>query len=136
MNMQKTFKLLVMTPEKEFLSGEVTHIIVSTPDGDMGIMADHMPIIAVVTESVLRVERDGAWSSAAIGQGFLDMTSDIVELFIDSAEWIEAIDVPHSEAASHRAVELLRGDMSHTEYLRTHTAVARATVRANKAKRK
>ena len=130
MSMQKAFKLLAMTPEKEFLSGDVTHIIISTPDGDMGIMADHMPIIAVVTESVLKVEIDGAWRRAAIGQGFLDMTSGIVELFVDSAEWAEATEAPRSDE------ERLRGELSHTEYLRTHTAIARATARINTAKRR
>ena len=136
MSMQKTYKLLVMTPEKEFLSGDVTHIILSTPDGDMGIMADHMPVIAVLTEGVLRIEKDGVWRNAAIGQGFLDMTSDVVELFVDSAEWAEDIDVPRSEAALHRAEERLHMNLSHTEYLRSHAAVARANVRLKATKKR
>ena len=134
--MQKTYRLLVMTPENEFINGEVTQIIITTPDGDMGILADHMPVIAVVTESVLRVETaDGAWRSAAVGQGFLDMTSGAVELFVDSAEWAEDIDVGRSETALRRAEERLHGTLSHTEYLRTHAAVSRATARLKASKK-
>ena len=134
--MQKTYRLLVMTPENEFINGEVTQIIITTPDGDMGILADHMPVIAVVTESVLRVETaDGAWRSAAVGQGFLDMTSGTVELFVDSAEWAEDIDVERSETALRRAEERLHGTLSHTEYLRTHAAVSRATARLKASKK-
>ena len=127
--MPNTFNLLVMTPEKNFFKGEVTEIIVCTPDGEMGIMAGHMPIIAVVTESILRVEKEGAWHSAAVGKGFLDMSSDTVEMFVDSAEWAEDIDVLRSQTALRRAEERLRGKLSHAEYLRTHAAVARATAR-------
>ena len=125
-----------MTPEKDFCDDEVTQIIVSTPDGEMGIMDGHMPIIAVVTESILRVEKNGEWHNAAIGQGFLDLSSDTVELFVDSAEWAEDIDVLRSETALHRAEERLRGNLSHAEYLRTHAAVARATARISATKSK
>ena len=134
MSMQKTFELLVMTPEKDFFSDKVTQIVITTPEGEMGIMADHMPVIAVVAESVLRIDKDGAWRYAAVGQGFLDMTSDIVELFVDSAEWAEDIDVLRSEMALRRAEERLRGKLSHTEYLHTHTAVARASSRLKATK--
>jgi len=123
--MQKTFKLLALTPEKEFLSGDVTHMIVSTPDGGMGIMADHMPIIAVVVESVMKVEMDGEWRSADIGQGFLAVNQGVAELFVDTAEWIEAADATRPGAAPRSAGEH-PGGMSHTGFLRTHTAVARA----------
>ena len=136
MNMQKTFKFLVMTPEKSFFDDEVTQIIISTPDGEMGIMADHMPVIAVVTESVLRIEKDGEWRNAAVGQGFLEMTSDVVEVFVDSAEWAEEIDLQRSETALHRAEDRLRGKLTHVEYIRTHAAIARATARLSAAKGK
>ena len=136
MNMQKTFEFHVMTPENNFFDDEVTQIIISTPEGEMGIMADHMPVIAVVTESVLRIEKDGEWRNAAIGQGFLEMTSDIVELFVDSAEWAEDIDIQRSETALHRAEDRLHGKLTHVEYIRTHAAVARATARLNAVKGK
>jgi len=126
--------MLVMTPEKDFFDGDVTQIIVSTPNGKMGIMADHMPIIAVVNESILKVESGGAWRNAAIGKGFLEMTSGGADLFVDSAEWAEDIDLVRSEAALNRAEERLRDDLSHTEYLRTHAAVARAKARIQIAK--
>ena len=136
MNMPKTFNLLVLTPEKDFFNDEVTQIIISTPEGEMGIMAEHMPVIAIVSESVLKVEKDGLWRNAAVGKGFLDMSSDTVELFVDSAEWAEEIDLERSETALHRAEERLRGELSHIEYLRTHAAVSWATARINAVKGK
>ena len=129
--MQKTFKLLIMTPEKEFYNGDAGHIIVGTPDGDMGIMADHMPVIAVVTKSTLRAEIGGEWRGAAIGEGFLDISSNTVELFTDSAEWIEPEGQRQTGSAGRGDGGRMRGDTAHTGYLHTHTAVARAAGRAN-----
>jgi F-type H+-transporting ATPase subunit epsilon len=129
MNMPKTFKLSIYTPEKLFFDNEVTQVIFATPEGVISIMADYMPSIAVVSEGVLRVEKDNAWHSAAVSQGFMDVSASGAEFFVDTAEWAEDIDVLRSKAALHRAEERLRGKLSHTEYLHTHAAVARATAR-------
>jgi len=131
--MQKNVKLSILTPEKVFFNGEVSQIVAETPEGEMGIMADHMPSIAVVSDSILKVEENGAWRSAALGQGIMNVSAAGIEFFIDTAEWDEEIDVQRSEKALHRAEERLRGSLSHTEYLRTQTAVARATARLKTA---
>ena len=99
----------------------------------MGIMAGHMPSIAVVSDSLLKVEENGTWRSAALGQGIMDVSAAGIEFFVDTAEWDEDIDVPRSEKALHRAEERLRGSLSHTDYLRTRTAIARATARLKTA---
>jgi F-type H+-transporting ATPase subunit epsilon len=134
--MADSLKLLVLTPDKAFYEGEVSQIIVTTPEGEMGIMAHHMPIIAVIPESdLIIIQSDGARHEASVSQGFLDMTETDVEIFVDSAEWAEDIDVKRAEAALHRAEERLSDkQLSHTEYLRTHAAVSRATARLRAAK--
>jgi len=131
--MQKNVKLSILTPEKVFFKGEVSQVIAETPDGEMGVMAGHMPCISVISDSLLKVEENGVWRSAALGQGVMNVASGGIEFFTDTAEWAEDIDVPRSEKALHRAEKRLRGSLSHTEYLRTHTAVARAKARLETA---
>ena len=134
MSMPGIFNLLIITPEKVFFRSEVTQLIITTPEGDMGVMVGHMPVITVVPESLIKIESEGKWQTAVIGQGFLEVASTHAELFVDTAEWPQDIDIARTEAALHRAEERLRGNLSHTEYLRTHAAVARATVRIKAAK--
>jgi len=131
--MQKNVKLSILTPEKVFFNGEVSQIVTQTPEGEMGIMAGHMPSIAVVSDSLLKVEENGVWRNAALGQGIMIVSSAGIEFFVDTAEWDEEIDVQRSEKALHRAEERLRGSLSHNDYLRAHTAIARATVRLKTA---
>jgi len=132
--MQKNIKLSILTPEKVFFNGEVSQIVTQTPEGEMGIMAGHMPSIAVVSDSLLKVEENGTWRSAALGQGIMDVSAAGIEFFVDTAEWDKDIDVPRSEKALHRAEDRLHsGNLSHVEFVRTHTAIARATARLKTA---
>jgi len=134
--MPKNFKISIFTPEKVFFEDEVTHIIVATPEGEMGIMADHMHSIGIVFEGILKVEHKGAWRRAAVGQGFFDVSAAGVEFFVDSAEWAEDIDVSRSEKALERAEKRIHGNLSQSEYLRTHAAISRARVRLKVARSK
>ena len=132
--MQKNVRLSILTPEKFFFEGEVSQVIAQTPEGEMGIMAGHMPSIAVVSDSLLKVEENGVWRSAALGQGIMNVSASGIEFFVDTAEWGEDIDVQRSEKALHRAEDRLHsGNLSQTEYLRTRTAIARATARLRTA---
>jgi len=131
--MQKNVKLSILTPEKVFFDGDVSQIVTETPEGQMGIMAGHMPSIAVVSDSLLRIQENGAWRNAALGQGIMNVSSGGIEFFVDTAEWDEDIDVPRSQKALKRAEERLRGSLSHNDYLRSRTAIARATARLKTA---
>jgi len=131
--MQKNVKLSILTPEKVFFEGDVSQIIAQTPDGEMGIMIGHMPSIAVVSDSLLKIQENDAWRNAALGQGIMDVSAAGIEFFVDTAEWDEEIDVPRSQKALQRAEERLRGSLSHNDYIRTRTAVARATARLKTA---
>jgi len=134
--MRKNVNLSILTPEKVFFKGEVSQITAETSEGEMGIMAGHMPIIAVISDSFLKVDENGAWRGAALGQGIMNVSSAGIEFFVDTAEWAEDIDVQRSEKALRRAEERLRRSLSHTEYLRTQTAIARATARLKTAQNK
>ncbi|MCL2277093.1 MAG: ATP synthase F1 subunit epsilon [Treponema sp.] len=132
--MRKNVKLSILTPDKVFFEGEVSQVIAKTPKGEMGVLTGHMPSAAVISDSPLKIEENGAWRSAALGQGIMNVSSCGIEFFVDTAEWDEDIDVPRSEKALQRAEERLRGHLSHIEYLRTRTAIARATARLKTAK--
>jgi len=57
MSMPGIFNLLIITPEKVFFRSEVTQLIITTPEGDMGVMVGHMPVITVVPESLIKINR-------------------------------------------------------------------------------
>lgn len=112
--MLKTFKFEVLTPERIFYSDEVDMIIFNAPDGEMGIMADHMPIVTAVNVGVLRIKCNNKEEIAAIGEGFIEVNKEGVTAIVDSAEWPDEIDVDRAIHAKERAQRILKEKTSET----------------------
>ena len=127
--MDSVFLLTVLTPEKEFFSGEVNEIVFSTPEGRIGIMSGHAPIIASVSEGIIEILIGDEWKTAAAGQGFCEVAYERVEFFVDTAEWADEIDAIRAKEALERAEHRINSNLGRMEYLRTQAAMSRAMAR-------
>lgn len=100
----------------------------------MGVMAGHAITVAAVAEGTLDIQTEsGEWRVSAISRGFAEVRGALVELFVDTVEWGGDIDTVRAAEALHRAEERLKSSLSKVEYLRTQTAIARATARLKAA---
>lgn len=106
--MAKTFKFEVVTPEKVFYSSDVDMIIFNREDGEMGVMADHMPMVVAVDVGMLKIIKDGMYKFAAISEGFIEITAKGVTAIVDAAEWPEDIDVERAERSKKIAEDKLK----------------------------
>lgn len=128
--MALTFKLEILTPERTFYSDNVEMIIVTTPQGDIGILAGHMPLVAAVAVGRGRIKKEnGEWVEAVLTEGFMEVKPDKVIIIADTAEWPHEIDANRAEAARMRAEERLALRKSEEEYTRSQAALARAMAR-------
>ena len=123
------FSLIVLTPEKEFFSGEVAEIVFSTPEGRIGVMCGHAPVIASVAEGIIEILVGGEWKTAATGQGFCEIAYERAEFFVDTAEWADEIDAIRAKEALERAEHRIHSNLNRMEYLRTQAAMSRAMAR-------
>ena len=105
--MAKKFNFEVVTPDRLFFSEAVDSIAFSTPEGDMGVLADHAPMLIAVKACVLKIVAEGKEQMATIGEGFIEVTKEKVMAIVDSAEWPEEIDLSRAEKAKARAEEQL-----------------------------
>ena len=124
-----TLSLKILTPEKDFFERVASEVIFSTPEGRIGIMSGHAPMIASVAEGIIEILVDGEWQTAATGQGFGEITYDKAEFFVDTAEWAEEIDAIRAREALERAEHRIRSNLSRMEFLRTQAAMSRAMAR-------
>jgi len=85
--MAKTFFLEIFTPERKFFTGYVESLVIKTPEGEMGILAGHIPVVSVVDIGPVRIKSNGKWMDAALGEGFIEVTRDRVVVLADTAEW-------------------------------------------------
>lgn len=125
-----TFILEVITPERNFFSGEAECVIFKSVDGELGVLAKHAPTVTAVNVGPLRIkDADGKWIEAVVTDGFAKIMPDKVVIMTDTAEYPEEIDINRAKAAKQRAEERLQKQLSQLEYMRSKTALARAMAR-------
>jgi F-type H+-transporting ATPase subunit epsilon len=85
--MAKPFRVDVVSPETTVWSGEATFVVARTPDGEIGIMADHEPLLASLVTSAVTVEGvDGSRTTIGVHGGFLQVLRNQVTLLTDRAQ--------------------------------------------------
>lgn len=94
----------VVSAERALWSGAATSVVAKTPEGEIGILPGHEPILALLVESPLRiVEADGSSLVVAVHGGFFSVDSDQVNVIAEVAELAEDIDLERAKAALERA---------------------------------
>ena len=125
----KTFNLVIKTPEKEFYAEPAEELIIETPQGQIGILPGHEPMIAAVAIGPIRIKKNNDWKDAVVSEGYIHINQESVTLLTDTAEWPEEIDANRAKRAEERARERLQGQLSHMEYVRSKAALQRALSR-------
>ncbi len=96
----------LVAPDREVWSGEGDLVVVKTPDGEMGIMLNHAPVLAeLVDGSVVRVISDGQpVLVAAVEGGFVSMSRNQIQVLAEDAEIGSDVDVAAARSALDRAL--------------------------------
>lgn len=126
--MQK-IKLIITTPEKKFYEGDVDFITITSTEGELGILPGHLPMVAALSPSPVKLKNGEEIKEAAISGGFAKIDGSEVVIIADTAEWPEEIEVNRAREAKQRAEERMQERLSEIEYLRTKIAFQRALVR-------
>ena len=84
----KTFKLVISTPEGDLFKGDVVKVSVRGTEGELAILANHIPFVTSVKPCTCRVEmEDGEEKRVNLERGLLSVTLDGVTLMSGSAKW-------------------------------------------------
>ena len=88
--MPKSFQVDVVSPEAIVWSGQATFVVARTPEGELGVMADHEPLMgALVTGPVIIEDESGERTTIGAHGGFLQVVNNQVTLITDRAEIAE-----------------------------------------------
>ncbi len=86
----KTFALKISSPEGDLFSGEAVMLSVRGTEGELAVMAGHIPFVSSVVACECKVSfEDASERTATIGGGVLTVSSDKVLLLSGSFEWNE-----------------------------------------------
>lgn len=94
----------VVSAERSLWTGTARSVVAKTPEGDIGILPGHEPVLALLQDSAVRVVgEDGSVVVIAAHGGFLSVAKDHVNVIAEVAELAADIDVERAKAALARA---------------------------------
>ena len=90
---ENTFEVEVLTPEGEVFSGEVRQVSTRTAVGEVGILANHAPLLAALRPAELRLHvSDSETKRYAQAHGWLQVFGNRARLLVEEAISPEDLD--------------------------------------------
>lgn len=131
--MAGTFRLSVVTPEREVLALEAKFVAFPAYDGEMGILTQRAPLLAKLGAGLLRVdEAAGGNHRLFIAGGFAQMVDDKLTLLTEEALDPEKVTLELAKSALAAASRL--PNRTEAENQRRAQATARARAMAQLAR--
>lgn len=127
-----TFQVEIVTPERKVYSEQANMVVVTGVEGQLGIMANHIPLVTPLRIAPVTIKRDGGSDEIAVNGGFIEVRKDKVVILAESAELAEDINVERAEAAKQRAEQRLGiAKSDEIDFRRAELALQRAMNRLN-----
>src|SRR5437773_4582359 len=102
------FPVEVLTPEGEVFNGEVEMISTRTEVGEVGVLANHAPLLATLDPAELRLHlTESDVKRYAQGEGYLQVYDDHALVLVEECVEPERVDQEAQRAKLRRAEEVL-----------------------------
>lgn len=106
--------LEIVTPERKVVDEAVEFVSVPTAKGEIGILADHAPLISTLKPGILSFEANGKTTELVVAGGFIEISRDKVAILADIAESGSEIDIAGARE-EQAEVEKVLGEWQGTE---------------------
>ena len=109
-----TFEISLVTPEGAAFEGEVEMLVVPGEAGEIGVLARHAPLVAMLKAGSTRIYRDRASDDVvefATGPGFFKVEQDRAIALVDDAVAAGEID----DARAQRQLDEAKAELERVE---------------------
>lgn len=131
----KLFRVQVISPDRTFYDGDVDMLELKTTEGEIGILAGHIPLTTIIAPGIMRLINDGEVREAALHDGFVEIIGDKVTILAESCEWPDEIDVNRANEAKLRAERRLKSGEGQINMTRAEMALRRSLTRIELAEK-
>lgn len=128
-----TLQVSIVTPNGEIYNdNDATLVVMNTHGGQVGIMANHVPMVTTLKISSLKiVNKDKKEIYFAVSEGFAECHGQSVSILVQTAEEASTIDSLRATKAKERAEERLNSNSEDIDTKRAQIALAKAINRLN-----
>jgi len=129
--MAKSFKVMIVTPDKIAYEGDVISATIPGVEGYLGVWANHAPLVGAVAPGMVSLILDSAGSEKffSVGTGFVEISDNVVNLMTDSCEFSSEIDAGRAKKSLVRARERLATVTDELGREQARMSIARAQAR-------
>ena len=121
--------LKIITHEKVVFDDDVNEIYTKTTDGEIGILKDHIPVMAALDIGVTKAVKEGETMFFTTMGGVLQFKDNESLILTTTAESGDEIDVTRAQEALKRAQARLLDSNAEFDAKRAEAAIARAMAR-------
>ena len=121
-----TLTVSVVTPDGPVLEDDFEMVSCKAENGELGILPGHIPLVAPLTISAVRLKRGTEQEKIAVSGGFLEVRPDKVTILAQTAETAADIDVQRAREAKERAERRLESKQDNIDFARAELALKRA----------
>jgi F-type H+-transporting ATPase subunit epsilon len=123
--MAATFQLELVSADRVVWSGEATMVIARTIEGEVGILANHSPLLGVLAPGTVEIRpAEGEAMFAAVDGGFLSVAHNRISVLAERAALADTIDL----AEAQRTLEEVRSGGDDSDKAKRAVAAAEAWV--------
>lgn len=100
----KTIKFEIATPERVVLKEEILQVSVPTKMGELTILPDHIPLVAILQPGAIEVKtKDGHIEVISVSNGLLEVLDSKIVVLVDEADRAADLDEKIVEEARKKA---------------------------------
>ena len=129
----KTLTVSVVTPSGPVLEEDCEMVVCKTKTGELGILPNHIPLVAPLEISAVRLNHENGVKQIAVSGGVMEVNQNKVTILAQSAETADDIDVMRAKEAKDRAERRLQSKQDDVDFARAELALKRAINRLNVA---
>jgi F-type H+-transporting ATPase subunit epsilon len=100
-------KIAIVTPDHEALDIECDEVVAPGANGEIGLLAGHVPLITALRPGVLTVIAGGRRSHYAVSSGFAEVDADCVTILTEACEEATKVDADRARRALEQAESAL-----------------------------
>lgn len=133
------FELVTLDGTK--YSQDVYEVRLPTPDGEIGVFTDHMPLVTIATPGIILVRPkqstpDDLEEVFATNGGVIEISDNVVRVLVDEADHAEDINEKEAQEAHERALKLKSEARDQVSLEEAQSLVDRSAVRLRVAELK
>ncbi|CAK0879548.1 unnamed protein product [Prorocentrum cordatum] len=122
-------KMKLQSPEGEGIDLAVSEVVLPSASGQLGVLANHAPMMTALDTGVIRYKQDGKWMPLVVMGGFASVDSNSLSILVNDFETVDKIDAEAAKKAMEEATAKLEKAESKKDKLDATGEVKKAAAR-------